>query len=252
MLSFLDRQRLRTWLFSRVQIDVTAELKDRMQEVFDNSTMPEKFGVGRNYQQKENFKYSRCVGIACLGILNLNRLACFSQVDILPLLTVQHALPNLVLLQMLAPLRLSDQPLVPCFSLRVHQVLRVENRHLWVEYQTHIAVLAQQIEVQTTILRIGSRVFPLSPVSRHVRLHRFLCTQDIEPMSRQPLTEPLNAGLNLKTQLNEVLLFHGTKVSMVSRLVTPETHYAFRACATARNIELHHERRLRPKANIGY
>jgi len=90
--------------------------------------MPEKFGVGRDYQQKENFKYSR---------------------------------------------------------LRVHKVLRIENRHLWVEYQTHISVLAQQIE-------------------------------DIEPLSRQPLTEPLNAGLNLKTQLNEVLLFHGTKPATLS------------------------------------
>ena len=47
-----------------MQVDVTAELKDRMQEVFDKSMMPEKFGVGRDYQQKENFKYSRCVGIA--------------------------------------------------------------------------------------------------------------------------------------------------------------------------------------------
>lgn len=49
-------------MFSRVQVDVTAELREVMQEVFDYSMMPDKFGVGRDYQQKETFKYARWVG----------------------------------------------------------------------------------------------------------------------------------------------------------------------------------------------
>ena len=42
-----------------VQVDVTSELKDIMQVVFDDSSMPDKLGIGRDYQQKEVFKYAR-------------------------------------------------------------------------------------------------------------------------------------------------------------------------------------------------
>ena len=44
-----------------MQVDVTAELKDIMQAVFDDSSMPDKLGIGRDYQQKEVFKYARLV-----------------------------------------------------------------------------------------------------------------------------------------------------------------------------------------------
>ena len=44
-----------------VQVDVTSELKDIMQVVFDDSSMPDKLGIGRDYQQKEVFKYARWV-----------------------------------------------------------------------------------------------------------------------------------------------------------------------------------------------
>merc|ERR1712137_1016008 len=65
-------------------------------------------------------------------------------------------------------------------------MFRIENRHLWIEYQTNIFFLAQQI-------------------------------QAIKRMSRQPLTEALcTPEHELKTELNEVMLFHGTKPETLS------------------------------------
>ena len=46
---------------------MTAELKDIMQAVFDDSSMPDKLGIGRDYQQKEVFKYARLVVVGSTG-----------------------------------------------------------------------------------------------------------------------------------------------------------------------------------------
>ena len=101
---------------------------------------------------------------------------------------------------------------------------------------------------------LSPSAFPPEPALKPLHVTQ---TQDIRRMGRPPLTQRLCAGLNLKADLNEVLLFHGTKVCMGLAFDRVYLCRAFACidraiglCATAGDAELHYERRLRPKASV--